>query len=732
MKLTKQANKYRKRAERLSQKPLNSNTPRSKMKNLTRGLNGRHEIKRALLFHNVLCETLREKYSITNSDREKFAIAKIITSKLMKKYKLKKTCQDVTGISTRRLSRSNYSQYRARYKSKVFRFAPVVKAFYERDDNSRITTSKKDTITRKGEKKQRRLLMYTLSDLHKKFAVENPDMKISYATFCACRPLWVVTPTARDRETCLCKLHENGRLIINKLAQLKVLPSNCMSVGNCVKEIVCNDTQEECYLRTCESCCLKDKELLEREFDRGQPCKWQQWNTIQENRLIKDKVTIVKRTVKQEVNGTVGELVGAYLKIIPSLCLHVFTISHQFNNYSMLKSSLSESTAVIVVDFSENYTCKLERAVQSSHFGASNNQLSLHTGVAYLKEEIVSFCTVSDCTKHEPAAIWAHLLPVLHHLKEHHPTLTTIHFWSDGPTTQYRNKHHMLLTCHYLYDEGFTSGSWNYFEAGHGKSAADAIGGTLKRTADQLTDHGVMITSAANFVQVLNQKTVIKLFLVSEDDIGAIAKLIPEGVKAVVGTMKLHQLQFIEKGTVSVRNFSCFCQIPNTCNCHKARKVQFGPLKVIQNEHENVVEIETELINTVTDNSELTANELSQIVSQPHDLINNDDLTRASNNVEQHPMTPELIVLQIQDWCIVEYDDQRYIGQVTDKDIDSTECEVSTLQKTGVNKFKYPAHEDKIWYKWDQIIKKASPPVTVSRRAMAISDEDWQCIDGAI
>ena len=41
---------------------------------------------------------------------------------------------------------------------------PGVLEFFERDDNSRIITSKKDTITRKSIKKQRRLLLNTLQN----------------------------------------------------------------------------------------------------------------------------------------------------------------------------------------------------------------------------------------------------------------------------------------------------------------------------------------------------------------------------------------------------------------------------------------------------------------------------------------------------------------------------------------------------------------------------------------
>ena len=151
---------------------------------------------------------------------------------------------------------------------------------------------------------------------------------------------------------------------------------------------------------------------MEHEFDGVEAIKWQQWDTVSEKRMIKDKEKAVERTVKTDIIGTSGELVGFYLNLIPRLSMNVFTISHQFENYSKLKSNVTEN-AVIMVDFSENYSRVNTRAVQSAHFGESNNQISLHIGVAYLKDEIISFSTVSESTKHEPAAIWAHLLPIL-------------------------------------------------------------------------------------------------------------------------------------------------------------------------------------------------------------------------------------------------------------------------------------------------------------------------------
>ncbi|KAK3779335.1 hypothetical protein RRG08_028892 [Elysia crispata] len=52
---------------------------------------------------------------------------------------------------------------------------------------------------------------------------------------------------------------------------------------------------------------------------------------------------------------------------------------------------------------------------------------------------------------------------------------------SDGPCSQYRQKHNFYLFTKHCHDLGFTSATWNFFEAGHGKGAPDGIGSSENR-----------------------------------------------------------------------------------------------------------------------------------------------------------------------------------------------------------------------------------------------------------
>jgi len=69
----------------------------------------------------------------------------------------------------------------------------------------------------------------------------------------------------------------------------------------------------------------------------------------------------------------------------------------------------------------------------------------MHTGVAYINEQVLPFATVSDPYRHDPAAKWCYLMPVFQRLLADHPKLAAIHMFSDSPSTQYKNKTNFLL-----------------------------------------------------------------------------------------------------------------------------------------------------------------------------------------------------------------------------------------------------------------------------------------------
>ena len=95
-----------------------------------------------------------------------------------------------------------------------------VTCFYERDDNSTCLPGKKDCVAvAKGHKRQKRVLTDFLKNLYSKFKSETLDEKISYTSFKNLRPSHVLLVCYLNRQTCLCKQHQNMALLLHAAAR---------------------------------------------------------------------------------------------------------------------------------------------------------------------------------------------------------------------------------------------------------------------------------------------------------------------------------------------------------------------------------------------------------------------------------------------------------------------------------------------------------------------------------
>ena len=68
---------------------------------------------------------------------------------------------------------------------------------------------------------------------------------------------------------------------------------------------------------------------------------------------------------------------------------------------------------------------------------------------------------------------------------------------------------------------------------------------------------------------------------------------------------------------------------------------------------------------------------------------------------------------EIGDWVLVQYGNEKYPGEV--KELGDKEIRVSVMMKSG-SYFKWPVAEDKIFYKFENVIKKLQPPILKSSR----------------
>jgi len=141
-------------------------------------MNVSNDVRKTVLFHNVVIQNLQEKYVGLKSRCAKKNFQNFFESQTLKKYKMLTMCRSAFGFSVK--NRGTH----AKLMSKTTDFCTILKReisqFYVRDDVSRTTAGKKETITRNKMKMQKRFVLDTLENLHRKFRSENPTVSVIF------------------------------------------------------------------------------------------------------------------------------------------------------------------------------------------------------------------------------------------------------------------------------------------------------------------------------------------------------------------------------------------------------------------------------------------------------------------------------------------------------------------------------------------------------------------------
>ena len=179
---------------------------------------------------------------------------------------------------------------------------------------------------------------------------------------------------------------------------------------------------------------------------------------------------------------------------------HVSRVKAQYSAVRKMKDQLPANHVLIQMDFAENYSCQNLDEIQSAYWNTT--MVTLHPTIVYHRQpdgSLVhsSYVFVSEVLQHNSSMVQTILKDLMETLKVSHPDITRIHFWTDSPTSQYRNK--SIFDAVNSFDSKYrVKASWHYFEAGHGKGPCDGIGGTTKRNADNAVKQGKATIQDAN------------------------------------------------------------------------------------------------------------------------------------------------------------------------------------------------------------------------------------------
>ncbi|CAG5034023.1 unnamed protein product [Parnassius apollo] len=488
----------------------------------------------------------------------------------------------------------------------------LIKSFYEDDINSRIGAGKKQYVKKFGIIKQKRYLLDSVKNLHKKFLEENPNILISYVTFTRLRPFWVYLPRD-DRETCACMAHTNIDLMILALKKNKIV--DIRNYRDMLHVLCCDKYNKKCVGRDCKTC--KNRVISYNEFNNTDEIEYHEW-CRDKKKLSSKEINIVKKFTRKIMPK---DLILKLEHSLPKFFIHTVNILNQHQAVTLLKESLNHDETLLHMDFSENYSYKFAEEVQSLHFGGSRGQVSLHTVVAYLKEgrETVNhcLCTVSECTRHDSPAVWAHLQKALQFVFEKCPYITTAHILTDSPTSQYRNKQIFYILTQLR--DTFPSlklVTWNYQESGHGKGAPDGIGAVVKRTADHQVKCGRDVGDFSTFLAVVRENIKnVEIKVVEEHEIIEKELLLPKDISPFKGTMLVHQViwnsgsEFLE-----FRKLSCFLCLDKICE-HEDKHMQLHKI------YKSVVESAVQNIKVIPPSKRITV--LSDVSIQYYNRNNN-------------------------------------------------------------------------------------------------------------
>ena len=338
---------------------------------------------------NVLVKEL--SLAVKSNKNGTQVIRNVATGKICKKYwcanalgkgikinrrKITETLDKSIAIKKRRHSDGVSN----RVKSDVF-------SFLGRDDNSREMPGKNDAKKVEiGVKKQKRIFNDYLKNLHLKFLSEEPDIRISLASFCRLRPLHIMPVNFTSRNTCLCRKHQNMAL------KLKAVKSAGVQVQV--------STNPDTFVRLDTPDAIGLLQDIKNEY-----LTYMVWKKVpvEINGKTKEKMKIVNvKTTKEDFLALMKEVIVEFKD-------HVERVKNQYNQVKQLKEILPSNHAMVQMDFAEDYKCQSQDEIQSAYWNAT--QVTLHPTVVYHKEkntlEHKSFVFVSDEPAHNASTVFA-------------------------------------------------------------------------------------------------------------------------------------------------------------------------------------------------------------------------------------------------------------------------------------------------------------------------------------
>jgi len=265
---------------------------------------------------------------------------------------------------------------------------------------------------------------------------------------------------AGTHEQCVCQTHQNFKLVLHALnlnTHYRELIALC----------VCDSKDRNCMLRYCSLCPTLDtvKDILksqirmpvlpdleplssEDEFDFfDEKVRYKQWKSVS------NKTELITQLCSRT------ELLEYAAEQIQDLIPHDFVACSQREYVAGLKATLPRDKVIIAMDFTMNYNCLIQGAVQSYHW--SPKQATVHPTVIYYKDENnelrqKSIIFISDDLDHDVPLVQKLQEKTASWLEENLPHVQCIEYVTDGCAGQYKSKGYFKNLCGQASQKKFT------------------------------------------------------------------------------------------------------------------------------------------------------------------------------------------------------------------------------------------------------------------------------------
>lgn len=371
-----------------------------------------------------------------------------------------------------------------------------------------------------------------------------------------------------------------------------------------------------------------------------------------------------------------------------------------------------------------NFSGRSLDEVQTAYW--NQTAVTLHPVVMYYRKDETlkhkSLVIISDETNHSASTVCAFLDVIVPRIKELDTQVKNIHYWTDSPSSQYRNRFVFETIAKHQTIYGMKA-IWNYFEAGHGKGPCDGLGGTTKRLADEAVRQGkVEIQDAKDFYEWASKSNMKEVdFVFVGKDICEKKKTEinnNEPIKPVKDTMKLHAVVGISENAILIRVTSCYCELCMAgmyCNTWVSitlqRKAKRPRGTAMLETVENIPVADKETVERGPERQERHEESLD-------DVMNPENISDLTSIPMPAAVTPEssAISFAVGSFVACAYSGHWYIGQITDIDEEDKELEVNFMERSK-NLYRWPNRKDQIWVPYSDVLCEISKPIPSGKSA---------------